>query len=109
MQMAFDLRSATADIANRRSASTSGGTGARVTTRHAAGSGPGRGTYRYDGYVSVVGDVTVTGGTRRFLHARRTLTLGPLVSSNAHNCEPRIGLCLDRDEAGPLTGSLTRR
>jgi hypothetical protein len=51
--------------------------------------------------------VTVTGGTRRYANARGTLMVGPLVESSPHNCDPRVGICLDWTDTGPIVGRLT--
>jgi hypothetical protein len=50
--------------------------------------------------------VTVTGGTRRYAKAQGTLTIGPLVESNSTNCDPRVGVCLNWTDTGPVTGTL---
>jgi hypothetical protein len=52
--------------------------------------------------------VTVTGGTRHYRGATGSLGIGPLVESDPHNCDPRIGICLDWTDTGPLTGTLDR-
>jgi hypothetical protein len=52
-------------------------------------------------------DVTITGGTKKFAHARGALTVGPLAESNRRNCDPRTGLCWDWDDSGPITGTVT--
>ena len=49
----------------------------------------------------------ITGGTKQFAHAGGTLTIGPLVRSDFTNCDPRIGLCLDWRDTGPITGTIT--
>ncbi|MEP6624137.1 MAG: hypothetical protein ABJC79_06825 [Acidimicrobiia bacterium] len=51
--------------------------------------------------------VTVTGGTKRFRHARGSLVIGPLLEAQSHNCDPRTGFCLDWTDSGPLSGTLT--
>jgi hypothetical protein len=52
-------------------------------------------------------DVAVTGGTKRFAHARGALTVGPLVESDLSNCNPHTGVCLDWTDTGPITGTIT--
>jgi hypothetical protein len=50
--------------------------------------------------------VSVTGGTKRYAHAGGDLVIGPLGQSEEHNCDPRIGICLDWTDSGALTGTL---
>ena len=50
--------------------------------------------------------VTVTGGTLRFRRAGGTLFLGPLLESDFRNCDPRVGICLDWTDTGPISGTL---
>jgi hypothetical protein len=50
--------------------------------------------------------VTVTGGTKRYARARGDLVIGPLAESAQHNCDPRVGICLDWTDTGPVTGTL---
>jgi hypothetical protein len=52
-------------------------------------------------------DVVITGGTKQFAHAGGTLTVGPLVESDFTNCDPRVGVCLDWRDTGPITGTIT--
>jgi hypothetical protein len=52
--------------------------------------------------------VRVTGGTKRFSGATGSLTIGPLVQSDMHNCDPRVGICLDWTDFGPISGRLFR-
>jgi hypothetical protein len=51
--------------------------------------------------------VTVTGGTKRFRHARGSLSVGPLLEADQHNCDPRTHICFDWTDSGPLSGTLT--
>jgi len=50
--------------------------------------------------------VSVTGGTKRYVKARGDLTIGPLVETDSRNCNPRVGICLDWTDTGPVTGTL---
>jgi hypothetical protein len=50
--------------------------------------------------------VSVTGGTKRYAHARGDLVIGPLAESEPRNCDPRIGICLDWTDSGTVTGIL---
>jgi hypothetical protein len=52
-------------------------------------------------------DVVITGGTKQFAHAGGTLTVGPLVESDFTNCDPRVGVCFDWRDTGPITGTIT--
>ena len=53
-----------------------------------------------------VPDGASTGGTKRYVNARGDLAIGPLAESDSHNCDPRIGICLDWTDTGPVTGTL---
>lgn len=53
-------------------------------------------------------EVTLTGGTKRFKRVAGQLIIGPLVQSNPTNCDPRVNICLDWTDNGPLTGELGR-
>jgi hypothetical protein len=53
-------------------------------------------------------DVVITGGTKQFAQAGGTLTVGPLVQSDFTNCDPRVGVCFDWRDTGPITGTITR-
>jgi hypothetical protein len=53
-------------------------------------------------------NVTVTGGTKRFSGATGELTVGPLVQSNMHNCDPRVGICMNWTDFGQISGTLHR-
>lgn len=48
---------------------------------------------------------TVTGGTGRFRRATGTLTLR-LEAFDQRNCHPRVGVCLNWSEQGPVTGTV---
>ena len=52
--------------------------------------------------------VTVTDGTKRFSKVRGELVLGPFVQSNQTNCNPRVGVCLDWTDDGPIAGTIRR-
>jgi hypothetical protein len=52
-------------------------------------------------------DVVVTGGTKQFANAAGTLTVGPLIESDFTNCDPRVGICLNWRDVGPITGAIT--
>jgi hypothetical protein len=53
-------------------------------------------------------DVIITGGTKKYANATGVLTLGPLMESNFTNCDPRVGICLNWTDTGPLTGTIRR-
>jgi hypothetical protein len=66
---------------------------------------------RLDGVINATGTgptfpVTITGGTQQFSRAAGSLVIGPLVQSNQTNCVPRVGICLNWTDNGPLTGTL---
>lgn len=52
-------------------------------------------------------DVAITGGTRQFAQATGSLVVGPLSTSNPANCDPRIEICFDWTDTGPITGTIT--
>ncbi len=52
--------------------------------------------------------VTIADGTRRFARATGTLVLD-FVMFNETNCDPRVGICLNWDERGTITGTITTR
>jgi hypothetical protein len=77
---------------------------ATFTTRNGA---------RLDGVIGGSGTgprfpVTIVGGTKQFAHATGSLVLGEFVQSDQHNCNPRVMICLDWTDTGPITGTLQR-
>ena len=66
---------------------------------------------RLDGVINGTGSqpefpVAITGGTKQFSHAAGDLVLGPFSESDQHNCDPRVGICIDWTDTGPITGTL---
>jgi hypothetical protein len=51
--------------------------------------------------------LTITAGTGQYRKTRGTLLLGPLAQTNQTNCDPRVGICLNWVDVGPITGTLT--
>jgi hypothetical protein len=52
--------------------------------------------------------VVVTGGTQRFARASGAFTIGPLVQDKQYNCDPRVGICFDWRDTGPMVGDVPR-
>jgi hypothetical protein len=50
--------------------------------------------------------VTITGGTERFAGATGNLVLA-ITEFNQTNCDPRVGICLNWEEQGTITGTIT--
>jgi len=51
--------------------------------------------------------LTITAGTGKYRKTRGALLLGPLAETDLHNCDPRVGICFDWTDTGPLVGTLT--
>ena len=51
--------------------------------------------------------LTITAGTDKYRKTRGTLLLGPLAQTNQSNCDPRVGICVNWIDVGPITGTLT--
>ncbi len=51
--------------------------------------------------------LTLTAGTDKYRKTRGQLLLGPLAETDLHNCVPRVGICFDWTDTGPIAGTLT--